>query len=438
MFTGSRHSSLKTALVALTAALLAIAFPGMAAEAAPHGGTVRDHQSRYHQHWVGTWSAAVSAAPPANLLNPGNVLPVGFTNQTVREIIHTSVGGSALRINISNKYGSTPLSIGEVTVGTPASGAGLAAPPVPVTFGGQPTTVIPAGSQVLSDPVNMAVPAQSDLSISIYLPGVTGPPTNHSLANQITWISSTGNFAGQTGGQAFVNSVGNWFFLSAVDVKEATSRIGSIVAFGDDLTDGFGSDFGADDRWTDLLAVRLQQAGDPTGVLNEGIAGNRLLNDSACFGPEAVDRLLGDIPGNSGVRAVIVDEGMNDLGFPQLPDQGCFTPNTTVSAGEIISAYKRIIRMLHALGLKVIGATITPSQGSPFYSTASEAARQEVNTWIRTSHAFDGVIDFDQAVRDPANPRQLLPAYDSGDHLHPNDAGYQAMAQAINLGLFQY
>jgi lysophospholipase L1-like esterase len=212
-----------------------------------------------------------------------------------------------------------------------------------------------------------------------------------------------------------------------------------VVAFGDSITDGYHSNLNANARWPNDLARRFLAGppGQALGVVDAGISGNRVLNNSACFGIRGVTRFLRDVAARTGARYVIVLEGINDIGFSDLPNTGCFAPNTNVSAAQIIHGYKILIAAAHRAGLKIFGATLTPFQGSLYYTAAGEAKREAINHWIRTSHAFNGVIDFAKAVQDPANPLQILPAFDSGDHLHPNDAGYQAMANAINLALFR-
>jgi lysophospholipase L1-like esterase len=405
---------------------LQAALPATATAAAPDFG----------RGWTGTWSASVTPPPPAGLVDPGNPVVAGFANQTVREIVHTSVGGSALRLHLSNRFGTTPLTIGEVTVGIQQTDAGLTGTPLRVTFHGHQETVIPKGGQAVTDPIRMNLPAASNLSISVYLPDATGPTTSHGLANQINWWSGPGNFADRPGGQDYPNSGGSWFFLSAVDVRPA-AHTGSVAVLGDDVTDGFGADFNQNDRWTDYLATRLANAGSPTGVLNEGVAGNRLLNDSPCFGEKALTRVRPDVLGLTGVRTVVLDEGMNDIGASAAQGNACFSPNPAVTAQQIIRGYEHLVVLLRVHGLRVIGTTITPDSGSPFFTTANEQTRQAVNAWIRTSHWFDGVIDADGAVRDPAAPQQLLAAYDRGDHLHLNGAGYQALANAIDLRLLR-
>jgi lysophospholipase L1-like esterase len=386
--------------------------------------------------WVGTWAASATAAPPPGLLDPGQPVVAGFTDQTIREIVHTSVGGTSVRLHITNAYGAGPLKVGEVTVGRPMNEAGLTAAPAEATFGGAAGVAIPAGGEAVTDPLPLAVEGGTDLAISVYLPEATGPTTNHGLANQITYFSGPGNYATQVDGGAFTGSGGNWFFLSAVDVRPVrTTR--AVVAFGDDLTDGFGSDFNVDDRWTDRLATRLAAGNRPAAVLNEGVAGNRLLTDSPCFGARALARLDPDVLHATGVQTVIVHEGMNDIGYGAMPDAGCFAPNTAATAPQIIAGYRSIAARLHAAGLRVIGATLTPIGGSPFDSTTAEATRQAVNGWIRSGCAFDGYLDFDKVLRDPAHPAALLPAYDRGDHLHPNGAGYQALGDSIDLRLLR-
>lgn len=382
--------------------------------------------------WVGTWAASMTAAPPADLLDPGNLVVTGFNNQTIREIVHTSIGGRSIRLRFSNAFGSGSLSMGKVTVGIAGSGAELASAPVPVTFHGARATVIPKGGEAVSDPIPFSLAAGTSLAISIFTPTATGPTTNHGLADQINYFSGTGDFTGDTGASAYSQSDGNWFFLAAVDVA-ASAQSRAVVAFGDDLTDGFGADFNANNRWTDDLAARLGEAGQPEGVLNAGIAGNRLLNDSPCFGRSALSRLNDDVARQSGVRAVIVHEGMNDLGYSQLPASPCFAPQTTPTATQLIIKYTQIVAALHARGVRAIGATLTPMAGSPFWTASNEKTRQTVNTWIRSSRVFDGYVDFDMAIRNPADQQQILPAYDFGDHLHPNAAGYQAMANAVDL-----
>jgi lysophospholipase L1-like esterase len=412
----------------MAAALVTAAAPATASHSRPA-------PSHHGDGWVGTWAASPQQARPADLTGPGDFTVTGFDDQTVREIVHTSIGGSELRLHLSNTFSSQALSVGAVTVAPEGTGAALASRPVTVRFSRARSVTIPAGGSVISDPVPEPVSPLSNLAVSVYLPGVTGPTTNHDLAEQVNYVSGGGDQASDPSGQAFTQQSFSWFYLSGVDVRPDRSTDGAVVTFGDSITDGYQSTASANDRWPDVLAARLADSSHPMGVLNQGISGNRVLNDSVCFGTSALSRMGTDVLGQAGARTVILLEGINDIGFPTNPDSGCSVPNTTVSAQQIIAGYRQIIARGHAHGLRVIGATLTPMEGSSYYTAATEQERLTVNNWIRHSHAFDAVIDFDKVVRDPANPHQLLPADDSGDHLHPNDAGYQAMGDAINLAL---
>src|SRR5205823_2935138 len=248
-----------------------------------------------------------------------------------------------------------------------------------------------------------------------------------------------GNAASSTSAAGYVGSTAAWYFVDDVDVLARPSDRATIVALGDSITDGFGSTVGANHRWPNFLAERILAGprGLVDSVVDEGISGNRVLNNSPCFGVDVQARLDRDVLAQSGAGFVILLEGINDIGFSQLPNAGCSAPNTDVSADQIIAGYQQVIAQVHAQGLKIFGGTLTPFLGAAYYSAAGEVKRETVNAFVRTGGAFDGVVDFDRAVQDPANPLQFLPAYDSGDHLHPNDAGYQAMANAVDLSLFR-
>ena len=404
-----------------------------AADGAGHGAAGK---------WVSAWAASAMAATPANLaLFPGDVSSAGFTDQTIRNIVWASDGGRAARVRLSNAFGAQAITFDHVDVGVSAGGASVAAGTShQVTFGGSKSVTIAPGAEAVSDAVSMPVPAQTDLAVSLFTKAATGPATYHADAQQINYISTPGDFAGSESGAAFTTTSESWYFVEDVDVLAAPQTKGAIVAFGDSITDGFASTVNANARWPNDLARRIL-AGPPgqvRPVVDEGISGNRVLNDSACFGVNAQARFTRDVAARTGARYVVLLEGINDIGFSQLPDSGCSAPNTDVSADQIIAGYQHIIAAAHAAGLKIFGGTLTPFGGSFYYSAAGEAKREAVNHWIRTSGAFDGVIDFEAAVRDPASPLQMLPAYDSGDHLHPNDAGYQAMAAAVNLALFKH
>jgi len=418
---------------AVTSAVLLGVFllPAAGAAAAAGGGA----------KWVSTWAASPMAATPPSLAAADDFSSAGFTDQTIRDIVWGRVGGQAARVRLSNAFGAQAVTFDQVDIGVSAGGASVAAGTNHlVTFDGSKSVTLAPGAEVVSDPVPLAVPSQTDLAVSLFTQAATGPATYHSDAQQVNYVSTAGDYAGSESGAAFTTPSQSWYFADDVDVLAAPPTRGTIVAFGDSITDGYQSTVNANARWPNDLARRIL-AGPPGQVhpvVDEGISGNRVLNDSVCFGVNAQARFFRDAAGRAGARYVILLEGINDIGFSQTPNSGCTAPNTDVSAAQIIAGYRHLIAAAHAAGLKIFGGTLTPFQGAAYYSAAGEAKREAVNNFIRTSGAFDGVIDFDAAVRDPANPLQILPAYDSGDHLHPNDAGYQAMANAVNLALFRH
>jgi len=405
----------------------ATAATARSATAAPASGTFGPGD---HSVWVTSWSASPQVPVP------GTPAAAGFDNQTVRNIVFTSAGGALVRLMLTNVFGTTPLQVGDVTVAVAGSGAAVAPGTIHrVTVGGSASFQIPAGAQVLSDPVAMRVAPLQDLAVSVYLPGQTGAATIHSDAQQVNWVSEAGDHAADAGAGAFTTQTQSWFYVS--DVIVGPSRVsGTVVAFGDSITDGFQSTVGANTRWPNDLARRLNALhGRTLSVADEGISGNRVLNDALCCGVNAEARFERDALDQPGVRDIIVLEGINDFGFSAVPPNPVIDPVTDVSASQVIAGYQQLIAQAHARGLKIFGGTLLPFKGAGYYTAAGEAKREAVNAWIRTSGAFDGVIDFDKLMGDPADPLTLNPAWDSGDHLHPNDAGYQAMANAISLDM---
>jgi lysophospholipase L1-like esterase len=380
-------------------------------------------QSRAAEHWVCTWAASPMAGTWAD----------EFQNQTVRMIVHVTLGGNRIRVELSNAFGARSLTIGSEHVAIQQKGDAIEpGSDRPLTFGGSRSVTIPPGALEISDPVALNVAPSSNLVVSIYLPEKMEPATYHQLALHTTYISGPGDFTGAQDMEARWTTT-SYYLLSAVDV-EADARSSVIVTLGDSITDGFASTVDANRQWPSQLAARLQA--DPVtadlAVANEGIGGNRILHD--VIGPNALERLDRDVLARDGVKYITVLESINDLGWPHQPGAH---ESQEVTAQQLIAGLQQIIGRAHDHGVKVFGCTLTPYQGANYYSDEGEAKRETVNRWIRTSGAFDGVIDFAAAVRDPSNPRRFLPMYDSGDHLHPNDAGYKAMADAIKLSLFR-
>jgi lysophospholipase L1-like esterase len=363
--------------------------------------------------WVGTWAASPAAAV-ANT-------PDGYPGYSIRNVVHTSAGGGRARVHLSNAFGATPLTFGHVTVAVQGTGPDA----VPgtlrsLTFGGAPGVVVPAGAEALSDPVGLRVPADANLLVTTYVPTKSGPVTYHPAASQTSYFTRAGDFAGSESGAPYTEQTSVWHYVSGVDVQGGAEA--SIVTLGDSITDGVGSAAGANHRWPDYLADRLHGR---FGVLNAGISANRLLLDvpGSGAGQNALSRFDRDVLSVGGVRTLIVLEGINDI--QQDPHQ--------TDPAAITSAYRQLVTQAHARGIRVLGGTLTPFKGWRVYDDTLEATRTAVNTFIRTSGVFDGVVDFDAAVRDPADPLRMLPAYDSGDHLHPGDAGYERMAAAVRL-----
>jgi lysophospholipase L1-like esterase len=394
--------------------------------------------------WIGTWSTAPQPPVPGNLQS--------FRNQSLRLIVHTSAAGKKVRVKISNTYGDHPLLIGAAHIARRSAAADIdPASDRTLTFHGHSSTTVPARSMVVSDPVELDVLALSDLAISLFFPQTTEATTVHTLAMQTSYVSpETGDSTGKVE-FPIAKKIHSWPFLTGVDVA-ASPGGAAIVAFGSSLTDGDGTTVDSNRRWPDVLAERLRKdAGrkTETGVLNEGIIGNRLLYDSpktadnpfgAALGEAGLARFERDVLSQAGVKYVILGLGINDIAFPAFP----FTlPSETVVAEDIISGYRKLIARAHQKGVRVIGTTNPPFENSffqhppvTFYTPERESVRQKVNAWILSSGEFDAVVDFDAILRDPSHPTQLLPAYDSGDHLHPNNAGCIAEGNAVPLALF--
>ena len=422
------------------------------------------------EHWVGTWAASaqaprvVAAPAPAAAkpqlpqvpsggivigttgqtqtvagitvtpyMVPGGVQqqpagppPLTFSNQTIRMIVRTSIAGRRARVQLSNSHGTTPLAIGAAAIATRTKGSEVSGSK-PLSFGGKATAWIPAGAAVFSDPVDFNIPANGDLAVSLYVPGETGPSTQHSVGLHTTYISKPGNFVNNASIEE-PQTTQSWYFLSAIEVM---SQAPALVTFGDSITDGTRSTPDTDNSWPSQFSRRLQAAGANIAVLNQGISGNRILRDNA--GTNALARFDRDVLGMSGVKWIVFLEGINDIG---QGNRVGIAEGDKVTADDVIAGMKQFVDKAHTHGIQVIGGTLTAIEGSQYYNDAAETVRQAVNQWIRTGGAFDSIVDFDAATRDAANPKKFRDNFDSGDHLHPNDAGYKAMAEALNLAAF--
>jgi lysophospholipase L1-like esterase len=412
------------------------------------------------EHWVPTWGTAQlllrvapqgRGAPPTqppatqqpnpipqpNATQPTPPVPGGvqtLNNQTVRMIVRTSIGGRRARLKLSNAFGGLAVTIGAAHVAKRSEGAGI----VPdsdraLTFAGKTSVRMAPGAVVISDPVMLDISPLTDLAVSLYLPEDTGPPTTHSAALRTTYVSTEGDFTAAPEIRE-PRTTTSYYWLSSIEVT-APANTAAVVTFGDSITDGARSTVDTHNTWPALLAARLaaNKATANIAVVNQGIGGNRVLTDAAGLaGVNALARLDRDVLSQPGVKWLMVLEGINDIGALAQPN-AVFR----VTADDLIGAYQQIITRAHAHDIRVIGCTLTPYGGAGYYTEQGEAIRDAVNQWIRTSKAFDAVVDFEAATRDPADGDKFRPEFDPGDHLHPNDAGYKAMAEAVNLAIFK-
>lgn len=430
-----RHGyALLSALVALVLALSA----GLYSIVAADDGTSSAAATENHPHhgstaapastgvWVGSWSTSPVGGEP-------NTEAAGLAGRSVRNVVHTSAGGNSARITLSNLYGRQPLTIGHASIAVAAGANTAAATPETMrrlSFGGATGVVIPAGGQVMSDAVRVTIPHDTDVLVTTYSPTPSGPVTYHPHARQVSYVAQ-GDRTEDVTAVPYTEQTAYWRYLTALDVLSNDSN-GTVVVLGDSLTDGITSTPGTNSRWTDDLSRRLRTtlaAGQDLprySVVNQGISGNQVLVNGlgrSAENPSALNRFGRDVLSRTNVKAVVIDLGVNDiLRQPRLAD-----PN------RITAGLRTLVRQAHARGLKVIGATLMPFRGHRGWTPARDLVRRQVNEQIRAGQVYDAVVDFDQALRDPYDPRGLRPDYDSGDHLHPSDAGYRQMAEAFDL-----
>jgi lysophospholipase L1-like esterase len=376
--------------------------------------------------WVGTWATSPFGG------DPWHTVPT-LVDSTLREVVHTSIAGKQLRVRLTNEFGIEPLRVAAASIATSTGASNIeAATAHDLTFAGSPSIVIPPGAEALSDPVPMATPAFTNLAISIFLPlQQVSDVSVHSGAQQDNYIVIGNQVRESSLTEPVITP--SWYFVKGIDVEPAAAHAGAVVAFGDSITDGAYVTMNSNHRWSDYLATRLHDnpATAHLSVLNEGIGGNCVLIH--CTGTNALARFDRDVLSLSGVKYVIVLESINDIGTLHNPNR----PDYNVTAEDLEQGLSQIVARAHEHGIKVFGATLTPYKGAGYFTEKGEQIREAVNHWILTSGVFDGAIDFDKATRDPANPLVFAPQFDSGDHLHPQDAGYAAMANSIDLSLFR-
>ncbi|MBQ1092574.1 SGNH/GDSL hydrolase family protein [Streptomyces sp. B93] len=428
--------ALLAAIVALVVAVSTAIYVGVSFDDGtrrlPDAGSRAPHNSAAPASagtWVGSWSASPAAAEPGTETT-------GLAGVSVRNVVHTSVGGTSARVTLSNLYGQRPLSLTHATLALSADGTAAAVPGTMrrLTFGGAPTVVVPAGQQVTSDAVRLRVPHDTDVLVTTYSPDGAGPVTWHPNSRQISY-TARGAHANDPTGVPYTGQVEAWRYLTALDVLSRESD-GTVVAFGDSLTDGISSALGENRRWPDVLADRLREAAEDGadvpryGVVNQGISGNRVLADGLgrpADNPSGLNRFERDVLSRTNVKVVVIDLGVNDILRNPLPAR------PEHDSEEILDGLRTLVRQAHARGVKVVGATLMPFLGHRGYTEAREEVRQRVNAEIRAGRVFDAYADFDKALRDPYDPRRFRSDYDSGDHLHPSDKGFARMAETVRM-----
>ncbi|CAH2808133.1 MAG: Lysophospholipase L1 and related esterases [uncultured Paraburkholderia sp.] len=379
-------------------------------------------------HWVTAWATTLQPIPQRENL-PALYRAPDVAGRTVRQIIYPTLSGKSVRIHLNNEYGKMPLVVQEMRVARSGGGA-AAASSERVTFGGKSGVTIAPSGELDSDPIAFEVAAGTPYAVSVFMGPEQRVVAWHRVANQVNYVSAPGNHSADAFGEAFRGRFTQYVWVTGMTVEAVPSA--TVAAIGDSITDGMRSSLNQNRRWPDAFARRLARSGEgrPVAVVNLGISGNRLLSDSPCYGDALATRFEHDVLRRPDVKAAVVLIGINDINFAAMPPRGgldCDFPHTAVTAADLIAGYQRLIVEAHHAGVKLYGATLTPAS----LPAARESARLAVNQWIRTSHAFDGVVDFDAALREAAQPDRLQRQFDSGDHIHPSDAGYAAMAAAV-------
>jgi lysophospholipase L1-like esterase len=431
--TAKRHGyALLSAITAMIVALSAAIFVAVDASAGDGGPNTLAAPRAPHLSaapastgvWVGTWAAAPVGGEPRTGTD-------GLAGRTVRNVIHTSVGGTSARVTLSNLYGTRPLTVTAATLAVAAGDDSPVAAPGTLrrlTFGGATTVVVPPGEQTVSDAVPLAVPRDADVLVSTYTPTSSGPVTFHPRARQTSYVAD-GEHTEDVTGAPYTGRSAYWRYLTALDVLSDEAD-GTLVAFGDSLTDGVTSTPGANRRWPDVLSDRLRTAvaagrdAPRYGVVNAGISGNQVLKDSRTGGPSGLERFERDVLGRPDVKVVVIDLGINDI----LRNRALADPDA------VLAGLRTLVDRAHAHGIEVVGTTLMPFRGHRGHTDARESVRRQINQGLRSGTVFDALADLDKALRDPYDPRRLHPDYDSGDHLHPNDRGYRKMAETIRFG----